>query len=50
MIRSETGRVFVEFMEALSYADIIFVMKAGKIVQQGSPETVYQTPKSPYIA
>jgi iron(III) transport system ATP-binding protein len=36
--------------EALSYADWIVVMKDGKIVQQGTPEQVYQYPKNSYIA
>lgn len=36
--------------EALSYADRIIVMKDGKIIQQGTPETLYQCPKNSYIA
>ncbi|MCU0436433.1 MAG: ABC transporter ATP-binding protein [Raineya sp.] len=36
--------------EALSYADRILVIKEGKIIQQGTPENIYQYPKNSYIA
>ncbi|WP_224999141.1 ABC transporter ATP-binding protein [Cesiribacter sp. SM1] len=36
--------------DSLSWADEILVMKAGQILQQGSPEQIYQQPESAYIA
>ncbi|KRO36295.1 MAG: Fe3+/spermidine/putrescine ABC transporter ATP-binding protein [Actinobacteria bacterium BACL15 MAG-120823-bin78] len=36
--------------EALVSADVVALMRAGKIVQQGSPEAVYSKPISPAIA
>ena len=36
--------------EALMYADIIFVMQAGEIIQEGSPKNIYEYPKNPYVA
>ena len=36
--------------EALVSADVVAIMRAGKIVQQGSPEAVYSKPISPAIA
>jgi iron(III) transport system ATP-binding protein len=36
--------------EALSMADQVAVMNAGRIVQSGSPTTVYHRPASPWVA
>jgi ABC-type sugar transport system ATPase subunit len=36
--------------DTLSWADEIIVMKAGRIVQQGSPETIYRKPVNEYVA
>lgn len=36
--------------EAMTMSDEIIVMEKGKIIQQGSPESLYFSPKSPYIA
>ncbi|MFD2553903.1 ABC transporter ATP-binding protein [Sphingobacterium tabacisoli] len=36
--------------EVLAMADSLIVMKAGKIVDLGSPEVLYYTPKNPYTA
>jgi len=36
--------------EVLAMADSLIVMKAGKIVDLGSPETLYYTPQNPYTA
>ena len=36
--------------DTLSWADEIIVMKDGKIVQQGTPETIYHEPKNEYVA
>ena len=36
--------------EAMALADKIAVMKAGKLVQWGAPETLYQEPRTPWIA
>jgi iron(III) transport system ATP-binding protein len=36
--------------EALSFADRIAVMRAGKIEQIGTPEAVYHQPKTPFVA
>lgn len=36
--------------EALVSADVVALMRAGQIIQQGSPEAVYSTPISPAIA
>jgi iron(III) transport system ATP-binding protein len=36
--------------DILSWADEIILMKAGKIVQQGKPETVYRYPANAYAA
>lgn len=36
--------------EALSMSDRILVMNHGRIVQEGSPEDVYRTPATPFVA
>ncbi|HRH47757.1 MAG TPA: ABC transporter ATP-binding protein [Panacibacter sp.] len=36
--------------DTLSWADEIIVMKEGKIVQQGTPETIYRQPANEYVA
>ena len=36
--------------EALAVADLIVVMRDGRIEQAGSPETVYEQPASPFVA
>jgi len=36
--------------DTLSWADEIIVMKEGKIVQQGTPETIYRQPVNEYVA
>jgi ABC-type sugar transport system ATPase subunit len=36
--------------DTLSWADEIIVMKEGKIVQQGTPETIYHQPANEYVA
>ncbi|MBC2579442.1 ABC transporter ATP-binding protein [Clostridium sp. DJ247] len=36
--------------EALSLSDRIFVMEKGEVVQQGSPEEIYQKPKTQFVA
>lgn len=36
--------------DALSFADRTLVMKAGKIIAQGSPQELYQQPKNAYVA
>ncbi len=37
-------------IDSLSWADEIIVMKNGKLVQQGSPETIYRNPINEYVA
>jgi len=37
-------------LDILSWADEILVMKKGRIVQQGSPQTVYTQPTDEYVA
>jgi ABC-type sulfate/molybdate transport systems ATPase subunit len=37
-------------LDTLSWADDIIVMKAGKLVQQGTPMQIYQQPVNEYIA
>jgi ABC-type sugar transport system ATPase subunit len=37
-------------LDTLSWADEIIVMKAGKLVQQGTPMQIYQQPVNEYIA
>ena len=36
--------------DTLSWADEIMVMKEGKIIQQGAPETIYHNPVNEYVA
>jgi ABC-type Fe3+/spermidine/putrescine transport system ATPase subunit len=36
--------------EAMTMADQIVVMEAGRIAQQGTPEDVYHRPQSPFVA
>ena len=37
-------------VEAMSMADVIVLMKDGKILQQGSPDEIYDNPANVYIA
>ncbi len=37
-------------LDTLSWADEILVLKAGKLIQQGTPEDIYQHPVSEYVA
>lgn len=37
-------------IDTLSWADQIFVMKDGLIIQKGSPETIYKQPLNEYVA
>lgn len=37
-------------LDTLSWADEILVMKAGEILQQGSPEQIYRQPVNTYVA
>ena len=36
--------------DTLSWADEIIVMKEGKIIQQGTPQTIYRQPVNEYVA
>jgi ABC-type sulfate/molybdate transport systems ATPase subunit len=36
--------------DVLSFADEVLVMKDGEIIEIGTPKTIYETPKSKYIA
>lgn len=36
--------------DVLTWADKVLIMKAGKIVQKGTPEAVYKLPTNPYSA
>lgn len=36
--------------DVLSFADEVLVMKQGQVVEQGNPKSVYDNPKSKYIA
>jgi ABC-type Fe3+/spermidine/putrescine transport system ATPase subunit len=36
--------------EALTMSDRVVVMRRGRIVQEGAPRTLYDLPRSPYIA
>lgn len=36
--------------DTLSWADEIIVMKEGKVIQQGTPETIYHKPVNEYVA
>jgi iron(III) transport system ATP-binding protein len=50
--KANTTAVFVthDTTEALYLADKIIVMKEGKILQQGSPEKIYNFPVNQYVA
>jgi len=37
-------------LDTLSWADTVFVMKEGKIIQKGSPEEIYHQPLNEYCA
>lgn len=37
-------------LDTLSWADEILVMKDGQLLQQGTPQQIYQQPATPYIA
>jgi ABC-type sugar transport system ATPase subunit len=37
-------------VDSLSWADEIIVMKDGKAIQQGTPETIYRNPVNEYVA
>ncbi|WP_044199351.1 ABC transporter ATP-binding protein [Dyadobacter tibetensis] len=51
-VSTEMGCVFVthEATDALAWSDRIAVLKAGEIVQLGTPQEVYQNPVSAYVA
>ncbi|WP_084691826.1 ABC transporter ATP-binding protein [Desulfobacter vibrioformis] len=36
--------------EALTMADRVLVMNGGKLIQDGTPEQIYQTPATPFVA
>lgn len=36
--------------DVLSFADEVLVMKEGKIMEEGNPKAIYESPKSSYIA
>ncbi len=36
--------------DILPWADLVWVMKAGKIIQKGTPYTLYNQPKNEYVA
>lgn len=36
--------------EALALSDVVAVLRAGRIEQQGSPEAIYERPASPFVA
>ncbi len=50
--RLKTTTIYVthDQIEAMTMADIVVVMRAGKIEQIGSPDAVYDTPASKYVA
>jgi iron(III) transport system ATP-binding protein len=39
-----------EQIEALTLSDMIAVMNAGRIIQEGTPVQIYQRPESPFVA
>ncbi|QEC66886.1 ABC transporter ATP-binding protein [Panacibacter ginsenosidivorans] len=52
-----TGRLQITCMltshdphDTLSWADEVIVMKEGKIIQQGTPQTIYHKPVNEYVA
>ncbi|MGV3697507.1 ABC transporter ATP-binding protein [Flavobacterium sp.] len=36
--------------DVLSFADSVLVLKEGRIIEEGNPKNIYETPKSKYIA
>lgn len=50
--RLQVTTLFVthEQVEALTMSDRIAVMKAGRIVQEGTPTEIYRTPRDPFVA
>lgn len=36
--------------DVLSFADVLLVMKEGRIIEEGNPKVIYDNPKSKYIA
>ncbi|MGC4041761.1 MAG: ABC transporter ATP-binding protein [Flavobacterium sp.] len=36
--------------DVLSFADEVMILKEGKVIENGKPETIYNNPKSKYIA
>src|SRR5258706_11876132 len=48
--RSTTGYVTHDQSEAMTTADVIAVMNGGKIEQAGSPEEIYDRPRSEFVA
>jgi len=53
-IHRETGRTFVyithSLEEAMVMSDRIGVMRAGKLVQVGTPDAIYSTPKDRFVS
>ncbi|MBI1729896.1 ABC transporter ATP-binding protein [Candidatus Acetothermia bacterium] len=53
-IQQEVGITFIyvthDQKEALSMSDRISVMHQGKIIQSGSPQEIYEHPKTPFVA
>lgn len=37
-------------LDTLSWASTVVVIKSGKIIQQGTPEEIYRSPKNAYVA
>lgn len=35
--------------DVLSFADEVLIMKAGKIIEKGNPNTIYENPKNKYV-
>jgi ABC-type sugar transport system ATPase subunit len=50
--KNKTSLIFVthQTTDALALADVILVMRNGKMVQMGSVEEIYDQPVSPYVA
>lgn len=50
--RSRTATLMVTHdpEEAMFMADRIYLMQAGRVVQSGSPDTIYHRPVSPFVA
>ncbi len=49
-IKTTTIHITHDFNEALALADRIAVMRSGEIVQKGTPEEIFQRPKSEFVA